>query len=120
MQPALGLDSLSETDVIGLEARCYGNHVQLDWSLLIFVYLLSHLLVGEVFVPRHIYQLLHVGVVDDEAEQVEFQLHVLEHGLIRNTLMLPMSMVTRTSLLVMMSTTISTHSPSCFLGRRTS
>ena len=118
MQPALGPDSLSETDVIGLEAKCYGNHVQLDWSLLIFVYLLSHLLVGEVFVPWHIYQLLHVGVVDDEAEQVEFQLHVLEHGLIRNTLMLPMSMVTRTSLLVMMSNMISTNSPSCFLGRQ--
>ena len=118
MQPALGPDSLSETGVIGLEARCYGNHVQRDWSLLIFVYLLSHLLV-EVFVPQHVYQLLHVGVVDDEAERVEFQLHVLEHGLIRNTLMLPMSMVTRTSLLVMMSNTISTHSPSCFPGRRT-
>ena len=116
MQPALGPDSLSETDVIGLEAKCYGNHVQLDWSLLIFVYLLSHLLVGEVFVPRHVYQLLHVGIVDDEAEWVEFQLHIIEHDLIRNTLMLPMSMVTRTSLLVMMSNTISTHSPSCFLG----
>ena len=119
MQPAFGPDSLSETDVIGLEARCYGNHVQLDWSLLIFVYLLLHLLVGEVFVPRHIYQLLHVGVVDDEAEWVEFQLHVLEHGLIRNTLMLPMRMVMSTSLLVMMSNTISTHSPLCFLGHRT-
>ena len=89
MQPALGPDSLLETYVIGLEARCYGNHVQLDWSLPTFVYLLSHLLVGEVFVPRHVYQLLHVGVVDDEAQWVEFQLHVLEHGLIRNTLMLP-------------------------------
>ena len=119
MQPALGPDPLSEIDVIGLEARCYGNHVQLDWSLLIFVFLLLHLLVGEVFVPRHIYQLLHVGVVDDATERVEFQLHVLEHGLIRNTLMLPMSMVMRTSLLVMMSNTITTHSPSCFLGRRT-
>ena len=116
MQPALGLNSLSETDVISLEAKCYGNHVQLDWSLLIFVYLLSHLLVGEVFVPWHVYQLLHVGVVDDEAKRVEFQLHVLKHGLIRNTLMLPMSMVMRTSLLVMMSNMISTHSPSCFLG----
>ena len=119
MQPALGPDSLSETDVIGLEARCYGNHMQLDWSLLNFVYLLSHLLVGEVFVPWHVYQLLHVGIVDDEAEWVEFQLHVLEHGLIRNTLMLPMSMVMRINLLVMMSNMISTHSPSCFLGRRT-
>ena len=118
MQPALGPDSLSEIDLIGLEARCYGNHVQLDWSLLIFVYLLSHLLVGEVFVPRHVYQLLHVGVVDDEAERGEFQLHVLKHNLIRNTFMLPMSMVTRTSLPVMMSNMISTHSPSCFLGRR--
>ena len=119
MQHALGPDSLSKTDVIGLEARCYGIHVQLDWSLLIFVYLLSHLLVGEVFIPRHVYQLLHVGVVDDEAKRVEFQLHVLEHGLIRNTLMLPMSMVMSTSLLVMMSNTISTHSPLCFLGHRT-
>ena len=118
MQPALGPDSLSEIDLIGLEARYYGNHVQLDWSLLIFVYLLSHLLVGEVFVPRHIYQLLHVGVVDDEAKCVEFQLHVLEHSLIGNTLMLLMSMVTRTSLLMIMSNTISTHSPSCFLGHR--
>ena len=77
MQQSLGPDSLSKTDVIGLEARCYGIHVQLDWSLLIFVYLLSHLLVREVFVPRHVYQLLHVAVVDDEAERVEFQLYVL-------------------------------------------
>ena len=116
MQPALGPDSLSEIDVIGLEATCYSNHVQLDWSLLIFVYLQSHLLVGEVFIPQHVYQLLHVGVVDDEAKWVEFQLHVLEHGLIRNSLMLLMSMVTRTGLLVMMSNMISTHSPLCFLG----
>ena len=42
-------------------------------------------LVGEVLAPRHVYQLLHVGIVDDEAERVEFQLHVLEHSLIRNT-----------------------------------
>ena len=119
MQPTLGPNSLLEIDVISLETRCYINHMQLDWSLLIFVYLLSHLPVGEVFVPRHVYQLLHVGIVDDEAEWVEFQLHIIEHDLIRNTLMLPMSMVTRTSLLVMMSNTISTHSPSCFLGHRT-
>ena len=50
--------------------------MQLDWSLLTFVYLLSHLLV-EVFVPRHVYHLLHVSVVDEEAERVEFQLYVL-------------------------------------------
>ena len=77
MQPALGPNSLSEIDVIGLEGRCYGNHVQLDWSLLIFIYLLLHHLVGGVFIPRHVYQLLHVAVVDDEAERVEFQLYVL-------------------------------------------
>ena len=38
-------------------------------------------LVGEVLAPRHVYQLLHVGIVDDEAELVELQIHILEHGL---------------------------------------
>ena len=33
--------------------------------------------------PQHVYQLLGVGIVEDEAEPVvELQLHDLEHGLL--------------------------------------